>query len=72
MGDITRVSTQGLSVHHITPIDQDPTLWDKDTNLLTLCAPCHHMYTELEAAGKHTQSQADGHMVRVATIKKFY
>ena len=72
MGDITQVSTRQLSVHHITPIDQDPTMWDKDDNLLTLCIPCHHIYTELENAGKHDQSQTDGHMVRNATQKRFW
>ncbi len=72
MGDITQVSTQGLSVHHITPLDRAPDKAFNDDNLLSLCIPCHHIYTELENAGKVSQSIADGHMVRLATIKKFW
>ena len=72
MGDITRDSTQGLSVHHITSLSEDITIWDNSDNLLTLCTRCHHIYTELENAGKHGQSQADGHMVRNATQKRFW
>ena len=72
MGDITRDSTQCLSVHHITSLAVDLTKWRDDDNLLTLCTRCHHIYTELENAGKHDQSQADGHMVRNATHKRFW
>ena len=72
LGDITQASTQGLSVHHITPLDQDTTMWDNDNNLLTLCIPCHSIYTELENAGKYKQSITDGQMVRKATLKRFW
>ena len=72
MGNITQVSTRQLSVHHITPVDRAPDKAYDDDNLLTLCIPCHHIYTELEGAGKYSQSIADGHMVRTATVKKFW
>ena len=72
MGDITKVSTERLSVHHITALSQNINRWDDDNNLLTLCIPCHSIYTHMEDAGEHKQSQADGYMVRDATRKRFW
>ncbi len=72
MGTVSKVSTECLEVHHIIPVDQDMSLWDKDDNLLSLCRPCHQMYTNLESAGKFNQSIRDGQMVRDATIKRFW
>ena len=72
MGDITKVSTEELEVHHITPVDQAPHLWDCGDNLLSLCVPCHNIYTNLESAGEFRQSIVEGQMVRDATRKRFW
>ena len=30
------------TVHHIVPLDEDPSLGLKDSNLISLCAACHN------------------------------
>lgn len=36
------INSEGLSVHHITPIKEDPSLAYEEENLITLCSACHH------------------------------
>lgn len=35
------ITTAGLSVHHIVPIEEDPTLALDSSNCITLCKWCH-------------------------------
>lgn len=35
------LNTKNLSVHHITPINEDPKRWLDSKNLITLCNVCH-------------------------------
>ena len=72
IGTISHRSTIHLSVHHIRGRIKYPLLAFDYDNLLTLCAPCHRIYTTLEREGNHAQSQIEGEMVRDATLKKFW
>lgn len=42
-GTINRLNSDGVSVHHIIPIEEDPSLAYDDSNLITLCAKHHEM-----------------------------
>ena len=64
MDSITRESSRALSVHHITPLEQDISRLTDSDNLLTLCVPCHWNYTDMERNGKVEQSIAEGEEVR--------
>lgn len=39
--DLGEVNSSKLSVHHIVPIEEDPTRAFDDDNLITLCGPHH-------------------------------
>lgn len=53
LGTVKRINTSNLSVHHITPIEEDYSLRLCDDNLITVC-DAHH---ELCEGGKITRDQ---------------
>lgn len=53
LGTVKRINTSNLSVHHITPIEEDYSLRLSDDNLITVC-DIHH---ELCEGGEITRDQ---------------
>ena len=64
LDQLTQRSCEGLSVHHIVSIENDSTLVYEDSNLLTLCNPCHGRYSAMEREGKHMQVEDEGREVK--------
>ena len=52
-GTLNRITTDGVSVHHIVPIEENPELAYDDTNCITLC----HMHHEMAEAGEIPRSE---------------
>lgn len=53
-GTIETLNTEGLSVHHITPIEEDYDLRLDDENLITVCE-VHHEMCEAGKIGRDVQ-----------------
>ena len=64
LGQITKASTEKLSVHHIVMLANDYELRDSEENLLTLCAPCHGHFTVLERSGKAYLAEIQGKEIK--------
>lgn len=41
--DKKKLVYEGLSVHHITPLNEDTSIGYEDTNLICLCPTCHEL-----------------------------
>lgn len=41
--DKKKLVYEGLSVHHITPLNEDASIGYEDTNLICLCSTCHEL-----------------------------
>jgi 5-methylcytosine-specific restriction endonuclease McrA len=41
--DKKKLVYEGLSVHHITPLNEDTSIGYEDTNLICLCSTCHEL-----------------------------
>jgi 5-methylcytosine-specific restriction endonuclease McrA len=67
MGSETRESVSRLEVHHITPLAIDYSKRTDADNLLTVCRPCHNIYTRMENTSRTAQSIAEGEEVRYYT-----
>lgn len=55
-GTLDVLNTEDLSVHHITPIEEDYDLRLDDTNLITVCG-MHHEMCEAGKIGREVQRQ---------------
>ena len=64
LGQITKDSTEKLSVHHIVMLAANYELRDSEDNLLTLCAPCHGHFTVLERSGKAYLAEIQGKEIK--------
>jgi len=64
LNQVTKESTEGLSVHHVVMIARCWHLRRSESNLLTLCIPCHSHFTTLERQGQYDQSEQEGQEVK--------
>lgn len=62
--NVTRVSTEKMSVHHIKSRIKYRSLALDPDNLLTLCEPCHQYYTGLESSGRSSLAEKQANNIK--------
>jgi len=62
--ELSQVSFDNLSVHHIIGIKKAPHLFWESSNLLSLCVPCHKYFDGLERTNKIGQAEFEGKEIK--------